>query len=114
MKNKASRMSRKFERMTGIYNARQENEYHLPLPEEQPYGERFHLSTEGYYFEYRPDNNDPKIKRATLYETKTDKRVDDVRVSSHDDFGINAKSHHDIINYFEARLFLKRYPPNNQ
>jgi hypothetical protein len=64
----------------------------------------FYLSTDGYYFQYRPDNNDRNIKRATLYRTGTNERVDDVRVSA--GYGLPAKSHHDVINYFEARITL--------
>jgi hypothetical protein len=70
----------------------------------QPIGDKFYLSTEGYYFEYRPDNNDRNIKRATLYRVGTNERVDDVRVSA--GYGQPAKDHHQIINYFEARLTL--------
>lgn len=66
--------------------------------------DKFHLSTEGYYFKYRPDRNDGSIKRATLYNSK-DEQVDDVRVSA--GYGLPEKSDHDVINYFEARLSLK-------
>lgn len=66
--------------------------------------EKYWLSTEGYYFIYRPDNNDPSIKRATLYKEKNNERVDDVRVS--EGYGRPEKSHHDVINYFEARITL--------
>jgi hypothetical protein len=69
----------------------------------QDYGINFYLSTEGYYFQYRPDNNDRNIKRATLYRT-TGERVDDVRVSA--GYGLPAKDHHQVINYFEARITL--------
>jgi hypothetical protein len=68
--------------------------------------EKYHLSTDGYYFKYRPDNNDPEIKRATLYRTTNDERVDDVMVSEYPEFGLKEKSHHDVINYFEARITL--------
>lgn len=60
----------------------------------------YHLSTEGYYFKYRPDNNDNKIIRATLYRTRTHERVADVRVS--EGYGLKEKSHFDVINYFEV------------
>lgn len=54
---------------------------------------------------YRYDINDSSILRATLYRDKTDKAVDDVRVS--EGYGLPEKSHHDIINYFEARITIK-------
>lgn len=76
------------------------------MSEDQPYNEKFHLSTEGYHFEYRPDNNDRNIKRATLYESKTARRVDDVRVS--EGYGLPHKNHFNVINYFESQLFLKK------
>jgi hypothetical protein len=66
--------------------------------------DKYHLSTEGYYFKYRDDKNDNSILRATLYRTKNNERVDDVRVS--EGYGIAEKSHHQVINYFEARLTL--------
>jgi len=66
--------------------------------------EKYHLSTGGYYFKYRHDNNNAKVLRATLYNTK-DERVDDVRKT--EGYGLVEKSHHDIINYFEARLSIK-------
>jgi hypothetical protein len=65
------------------------------------FNQQFYLSTEEYYFKYRYDNNSEEIIRATLYNLKGDK-VDDVRVS--EGYGMPKKSHHDIINYFEARL----------
>lgn len=71
---------------------------------QEVYLQKYYLSTEPYYFVYRPDNNDNSIRRATLFDGK--KRVDDVRVSAYDEFGIPEKSHHDVINYFEARLTL--------
>ena len=74
--------------------------------DEQSFGTDFHLSTEGYYFKYRPDKNDSNIVRATLYATGTNRTVDDVRVS--EGYGRPAKTHHQIINYFEARLTLNQ------
>jgi hypothetical protein len=65
---------------------------------------KYHLSTDGYYFKYRPDNNDPSIKRATLYRTTNHERVDDVRVSA--GYDQPEKTHHQVINYFEARITL--------
>jgi hypothetical protein len=47
----------------------------------QDYGIKFYLSTEGYYFQYRPDNNDRNIKRATLYRIGTNEKVDEVETS---------------------------------
>lgn len=67
--------------------------------------QRFYLSTEGYYFKYRPDRNDSRIIRATLYRVSNGEQVDDVRVS--EGYDLPEKSHHDLINYFEARLDLK-------
>lgn len=66
--------------------------------------DRYYLSTEGYYFMYRPDRNNSTIERATLYREKDNSVVDDVRVS--EGYGQPAKSHHQVINYFEARLTL--------
>ena len=66
--------------------------------------DKYHLSTEGYYFMYRGDRNDPSIERVTLYRTSDNSIVDDVRVS--EGYGRPAKSHHDVINYFEARITL--------
>ena len=63
--------------------------------------DKFHLSTDGYYFKYRPDNNNSQIIRATLFNLKNE-RVDDMRVS--EGYGLSEKTHHQIINYFESRL----------
>ena len=64
---------------------------------------KFHLSTEGYYFEYRCDKNNMLITRATLYN-RSGNEVDDVRVS--EGYGQPEKSHTDVINHFEARITL--------
>ena len=69
--------------------------------------DKYHLSTEGYYFMYRKDKNDNKIWRATLYRTSNNEKVDDVRVSTHE-LGVKEKSHHDVINHFEARITLNQ------
>jgi hypothetical protein len=66
--------------------------------------EKFYLSTDPYHFIYRPDKNNEDIKRATLFDG--DRKVDDVRVSAYPEFGLPEKSHHDVINYFEARLTM--------
>lgn len=63
----------------------------------------YHLSTEPYFFIYRKDKYDSSIIRATLYDGE--RRVDDVRVSAHQ-LGIPERSHHWIIEYFEARLIM--------
>lgn len=65
--------------------------------------DKYYLSTDGYYFKYREDNNNSEIKRATLYNLKNEK-IDDVRVS--EGYGIPKKSHHQVINHFEARISL--------
>lgn len=65
---------------------------------------KFFLSSEGFYFKYRNDKNDSRIIRATLYRTKDNSVADDVRVS--EGYGQNEKGHHDVINYFEARITL--------
>lgn len=70
---------------------------------ENNFYQKYHLSTDGYYFKYRHDNNNPEVVRATLYNLK-DERVDDVRKT--EGWGQPEKSHHDIINYFEARLSI--------
>ena len=64
--------------------------------------DKYYLSTEGYYFMYRSDKNDPSIERVTLYRIYDNSIVDDARVS--EGYGRLAKSHHDVINYFEARI----------
>jgi hypothetical protein len=66
--------------------------------------DKYHLSTDGYYFMYRHDKNDSSIWRATLYRDKTNETVDDVRVS--EGYGFPEKTHHSVINYFEARISL--------
>lgn len=65
--------------------------------------EKYHLSTEGYYFKYRHDIYDYEIIRATLFD-RHGRRVDDVRVSK--GHGWEEKSRHDVINHFEAGLLL--------
>lgn len=64
---------------------------------------RFYLSTEGYYFKYRPDRNNSELIRATLYNFKHE-AVDDVAKSKNS--VAPERSHHDIIEYFEARITL--------
>jgi hypothetical protein len=65
---------------------------------------KYHLSTEGYYFKYRRRTK-PNIIQAFLYKSDN-KIVDEVVVSQWPEMGINKeKSHHDVINFFEARLF---------
>lgn len=68
--------------------------------------DKFYLSTEGYYFMYRHDKYDNVIMRATLFNSKTSERVDDVRVS--DGYGLIEKTHTDVIDYFEARLLINQ------
>lgn len=63
--------------------------------------EKYYLSTDGYYFKYREDNNNSEVTRATLYNFKNE-RVDDVRVT--EGYGMPEKTHHQVINHFEARL----------
>lgn len=64
--------------------------------------ETYHLSTEGYYFKYRHDKYKWHIMRAVLFNDKGE-IVDSVTVSSSYRL-TEAKSHHDVINYFEAGL----------
>lgn len=64
---------------------------------------KWYLSTTPYFFIYRLDKYDKSCMRASLYKEKT--RVDDVLVSAR--YGQKEMEHHDIINYFEARLSLK-------
>lgn len=73
-------------------------------PESKDHDSKWHLSTDGYYFRYRSDKNDSNIIRATLYRTDGKTYVDDIRVS--EGYGQPEKSHHAVINYFEARLTL--------
>lgn len=44
-----SRINRKFERLTGIYNARQENEYYLPLPQTHTTMSEYNLTKEAFW-----------------------------------------------------------------
>jgi hypothetical protein len=69
---------------------------------------KYYLSTEGYYFVFREDRNDPRIKRATLFSTNPNRMaaVDDVRVR--EGYGLPEKSIHQVINHFESRLYLKQ------
>ncbi len=76
----------------------------LNMAPERNIFERYFLSSEGYYFEYRHDKHDNSIWRVTLYRTKDDSVADDVRVSKSD--WNPERDHHDVINYFEARLTL--------
>lgn len=71
---------------------------------QQDFQAKWYLSTDGFYFKYRSDRNDSGIIRATLYKIKDDSQADDVRVSA--GYGLPHKSHHDVINYFEAKLTL--------
>jgi len=65
--------------------------------------DKWYLSTDGYYFKYREDNNNSEVIRATLYNLKNE-RVDDFRVT--EGYGLPEKSHHQVINYFETRLSM--------
>lgn len=65
--------------------------------------DKYYLSSDGYYFKYREDNNNTEVTRATLYNLKNE-RVDDVRVT--EGYGLVELSHHQVINYFETRLSL--------
>jgi hypothetical protein len=69
--------------------------------------EKYYLSTDGYYFKYRPDNNNREVIRATLFNLKNEK-VDDIRVT--EGYGVPEKSHHQIINYFEAGIIYRSGP----
>lgn len=59
---------------------------------------KYYLSTEGYYFMYRPDNYDATIERAILFDTK-DNQLESIRVDGRD--------HFKIINAFEAMVSTK-------
>ena len=74
------------------------------IKEQRSIFDKYYLSTEGYYFMYRHDKNDPSIWRVSLYSDRTNERVDDLRVS--EGYGIPEQTHHGVINHFEARLFL--------
>lgn len=69
--------------------------------------QQFYLSTEGYYFIYRQDKYDPLITRATLFNIVGNK-VDDIRVSA--GYGQKEKTHFDVINEFESKITLNKYP----
>lgn len=62
--------------------------------------EKFYLSTEPYWFFYRLDKYSRHQVRATLYHGV--RKVDDVGVTTPYD----NREHHDVINYFEARLSM--------
>jgi len=66
--------------------------------------DKYYLSTEGYYFMYRHDRNDKSILRATLYSENDGKPVDDIRVS--EGYGQPEKTHHQVINNFEAKITM--------
>ena len=69
--------------------------------------DKYYLSTEGYYFMYRPDKYDHEVLRATLYEDKNNnKQLSDVRVS--EEYGVPMLRHHQVINYFESQITLGR------
>lgn len=68
------------------------------------FSKKYSLSTEGYYFSYRNDKYDNQLVRATLYGTKDNIRVDDVRVNNRDE--LKDLTHTGVIDYFEARLLL--------
>lgn len=87
---------KKFEQVWGGRNAGKEYEM------QQDFESKWHLSTEGYYFKYRPDKNDNSIIRATLYTTKDNSQVDDIRVSAYPEFRMPHKTHHHVINHFEV------------
>lgn len=72
----------------------------------QNFDDKYHLSTDGYHFEYQPDQHDDTGKKATLYETKTGRIVDYVLVSGKN--SIRNLNHFQVINHFEARLTLKQ------
>lgn len=65
---------------------------------------KYHLSTEGYYFIYRPDKYDREIVRATLYKTGTNDVVSDTWVTNK--YGLPNRTHFNIINLFEAEVQL--------
>lgn len=69
--------------------------------------DKYFLSTEGHYFKYRNDRNDNAIWRATLYREGSNGAVDDIRVS--EGYGLPEKPHHQVINYFEAKITLGKY-----
>lgn len=66
---------------------------------EQELNRKYHLSTEGYYFKYRPDKYNPEALRADLFDTK-DNQLKSITVNN-SDYAINL-SHTDTINRFEV------------
>jgi hypothetical protein len=61
---------------------------------EQELNRKYHLSTDGYYFKYRPDKYNPEALRADLFDSK-DNKVDSLRVKSNDitSIGVYVKPH---------------------
>lgn len=68
---------------------------------EQEQHRKYHLSTEGYYFKYRPDKYNQEALRADLFDTK-DNQLESITVKN-SDYGINM-SHTDVINRFEVMV----------
>lgn len=68
---------------------------------------KFYLSTEGYYFVYRPDKYNDNILRATLFDDK-DRQIDSIRVKSSIEDSVREmdKPHTDVINAFESMITL--------
>jgi hypothetical protein len=76
------------------------------------YFQKYWLSTEGYYFQYRPDKYDSFIDRATLYDIRNN-IIDDVRVTGGRNDGADL-THFNVINHFEARLQMGIIPKKNK
>ncbi len=68
---------------------------------EQELNRKYHLSTDGYYFKYRPDKYNHEALRADLFDTK-DNQLESITVKN-SDYGINL-SHTDVINKFEVMV----------
>lgn len=68
---------------------------------------RFHLSSDGFFFEYRQDRYDATVIRAKLFRSGELEPIADVRVS--EGYGQPEKSHHDVINHFEGRITLGHF-----
>lgn len=70
---------------------------------EQELNKKYWLSTEGYYFMYRPDKYNPEALRATLFD-KSDKQLDSITVNNKD-YGIKL-NHTQVIDRFEVMVTL--------
>ncbi|MCA0447662.1 MAG: hypothetical protein LCH54_15680 [Bacteroidetes bacterium] len=63
---------------------------------------KYYLSTDGYYFVYRHDKYQITAYRVELFD-KSEKVVDSIKLCVDE---VNDKTHHQIIEKFEARILI--------